>query len=275
MSRFEYPRHCPDCGQPLDGNVKPHNCPECNFLVLCPDCGHPIPKGAVYCPNEKCRSRKEGKKLQMPLWQCSNPACGKTYSRNYKFCPSCQLPRELKCNGCGRKLRYDDKFCPHCGTETSWNQEKKERSAAPAMQGGFVITPYGPMYVFDVPASAPVEPPKPVRPQPVEPEAPVEVAPAPVNETKPAPEEKKSRGIGALILSIIGVLLFPIFPIALIALYLGIVGREDHKGISVVTIIFSVIALLLLVAAGIWLWLGGWNWLMGLFGSAAVTLPLL
>ena len=160
---------------------------------------------------------------------------------------------------------------PYCHTSTDWDtrypdkSKPKPKKESP-LNGSFVITPYGPMFVFD----------------PAKEEEEVK-APAPIDGTDgldggyapytgPSIGMRKGHPVAAVIISILSILLCPLFPLALIGIGLGAGCRQSHPKAVAVAVILSFIGLLACAALCVWIFLyGGWGiikdlWL-SLFGK--------
>ncbi len=302
-----YPRKCPDCGCDLTpavwkpeskyedivkwmnktepdeaGNAVGGLCPanDCHAQIICPKCGKVHAKGAKSCP--KCGYRFDAVTVRRVCLRCNF-----AYDREVAGCPKCGLPSKLSCEQCGAPMKYGLQYCPR-GHFNEWDKryprldlprEEPPRPVSP-LNGSFVITPYGPMFVFD-PTPAP-------KPQPQPQPQPQPVAPAPAPVLLPPEEEPKSedafkapvnkRAIAGIIFSILSILCAVAFPVAyayfnsiiagivvaavsvvlaLIGIGLGFSGRAARPKTGAAAIVLGIIGILACAAACLWVFLYG------------------
>ena len=285
----KYPAVCPECGEQLKDRVwhegkdaqgaakkgadlrawmlNGGRCPRpaCNAQIICPTCGIPLAPGATYC--HACHTA-----IGSPRRTCSR--CGITYERNMACCPQCGLPATLVCEQDGTQMHYEEKYCPRCRHYNDWDRiypdgnARQEPVYTPSpLNGSFVITPYGPMFVFDpMPAPAPEPPRKPapmLTPEPEETPAP---APVPVSD---------KRSVIGLVFSILAILCtagfiaafafdytivgivvtVAAFLFGFIGIGLGVSGKDAHPKTGIAAVLIGFIAVLAAAAACVWLFL--------------------
>ena len=274
-------------------------CPDpfCNAQLICPDCGAPLPRDAKECPNPKCpknsrESVREGTTeiVQFPRYcpRCLSQGKGKDgFIRTLNYCPECGLPVMLKCKNkaCGHLLQYSDKICPYCQTPTDWDTrwpDKSKPKPQPRVQtplnGSFVITPYGPMFVFDpvkpLEAAKELAAPAPVAPEIYEPiDEEEEEMPATYTETYQVGKGRPALAILFGILSILCAVGFPFLyawigliagivlaavsvVCALVGIGLGIACKDSHPKAGIAATILGFIGLVACAALCVWMFLG-------------------